>query len=204
MINNKENSDREGFDKRLTVELIRKAKGGNAEAFFELKKQYTPLLESLIYKHTLPEMLRQESDDMQQEALIAFCNAVCSYDCDFEGVEFGLYAKICIENCLASYKRSYIRRHQNISLPIESAEELTDLTVTDPLQLLVEKEKTDELVRSIKNVISEYENRVWWMYVSGMSPSEIAKVIGKSDAKSVSNAIYRIRKKLRAVIGNQH
>jgi DNA-directed RNA polymerase specialized sigma24 family protein len=88
-------------------------------------------------------------------------------------------------------------------LPLESVEGVVDYSSPDPLQMIVAKEKTEELVRSIKNNLSDYENRVWWMYVSGMSPSEIAKEIGEVDAKSVSNAVYRIRKKLRNVIGSQ-
>ena len=60
---------------------------------------------------------------------------------------------------------------------------------------------TEELVKSIKKNLSDYENRVWWMYVSGLSVSEIARRIGVVEPKSVSNAVYRIRKKLRAVIG---
>ena len=38
------------------------------------------------------------------------------------------------------------------------------------------------------------------MYVSGMSVSEISRAVS-ADSKSVSNAIYRIRKKLRETLG---
>ena len=203
MINNMSSSDKESVESRDTIDIINKARDGESESFFELKRKYTPLLESLVIKHTLPEMLREEADDMRQEALISFCNAIYNFDCENEGVEFGLYAKICIENRLISYKRSYLRRHKSESLPLESVEGVVDYSSPDPLQMIVAKEKTEELVRSIQNNLSDYENRVWWMYVSGMSPSEIAKEIGEVDAKSVSNAVYRIRKKLRNVIGSQ-
>ena len=68
------------------------------------------------------------------------------------------------------------------------------------LQSIVDEESTADLVRTIRAKLSNYENRVWWMYVSGMSVSEIALALGGADPKSVSNAVYRIRKKLKGVI----
>ena len=180
--------------------LIQSAKSGDSEGFAKLKAMYTPLLESQIVKHTSPDMMPQDIEDMRQEAFVIFCNAVCNFDLQSSGVEFGLYAKICIENGLASFVRSYIRRRNKATLPLESAADLPDLGYTDVLQAMIDREHTDELVRTIKDSLSDYENRVWWMYVSGMSVSEIAKRIGGVEAKSVSNAVYRIRKKLRAII----
>ena len=43
------------------------------------------------------------------------------------------------------------------------------------------------------------ENRVFEMYVSGMSAAEMAKRLDVSE-KSVSNTVYRIRKKLKSVL----
>ena len=93
-----------------------------------------------------------------------------------------------------------LRRRNRVVLPLESAEQLPDMASIDLLQALIDKQHTEDLVRTVRNNLSDYENRVWWMYVSGRSVSEIASDIGNVDAKSVSNAVYRIRKKLRAII----
>ena len=53
-----------------------------------------------------------------------------------------------------------------------------------------------ELYRRIESVLSPYENHVWWLYLSGQTTSAIAASLNK-DERSVQNAIYRIRKKLR-------
>ena len=199
-INQKESNDSVSGEKEELFLLIERAKGGDSDAFDKLRAMYTPLLEGRISKHTAPDMMPQDVDDMRQEAFVIFCNAVCNFDLENGGVEFGLYAKICIENGLSSFVRSYIRRRSRAALPLESAVDMPDENSSDFLQAVIDREHTEELVRSIKGSLSEYENRVWWMYVSGMSVSEIARRIGNVEPKSVSNAIYRIRKKLRTIV----
>ena len=187
----------EAFDLNLALES---AKNGNNDAFSSLKERYKPLLESQVLKHTVNDMMPQDIEDLREEAFVIFCNAVCNFDLTNVDVEFGLYAKICIENGLTSFVRSYLRRRKKATVSLESAEKLPASTLSDPLQAIIDKQRTEELVRNIKKNLSDYENRVWWMYVSGMSVSEIANAIGSVEPKSVSNAIYRIRKKLRTIV----
>jgi DNA-binding CsgD family transcriptional regulator len=49
---------------------------------------------------------------------------------------------------------------------------------------------------AVRNNLSQYEYKVWSLYVSGKTAKDIGKIVGV-DEKSVNNAIYRIRKKLR-------
>ena len=58
-----------------------------------------------------------------------------------------------------------------------------------------------ELYLRIRAALSTYENQIWWLYHSGRTAKEIAGVLGKSE-KSIQNAIYRIRRKLRTEIPN--
>ena len=184
-------------EKEKLYEQISKARDGSQEALNYLKSKYAPLIESQISKHSLDDMTAQDIVDIREESLVIFCNAVCNYDLS-AGVEFGLYAKICIENGLISFVRSYSRRKKRFVLPLERAEGSGD--APNFLQSIVDEESTADLVRTIRAKLSNYENRVWWMYVSGMSVSEIALALGGADPKSVSNAVYRIRKKLKGVI----
>ena len=188
-------------DKEEVCSLILRAREGSSEAFGALKGRYTPLIESQVAKHTLSDMNPQDVEDIRQEALTIFCNAVCNYDVSADEVEFGLYAKICIQNGLISYVRSYSRRKKRLPLSLDD-KAVQDKTVAsvDFLQALVNKENMTALVRIIGKSLSDYENKVWWMYVSGMSVSDIAQALGGVPQKSVSNAIYRIRKKLKSVI----
>ncbi len=184
------------------ISLIQNAQNGSQESFELLKDRYRPLIESCSHRHFLPGMTSQDMEDMCQEALVHFCNAVCSYDTSAEGVEFGLYAKICINNGLASFVRSYLKRNRSRALSLETSVHNYELSAaeSDLLQQLVDKENAAELVEAIRSRLSDYENRIWWLYVSGLSIKEIEERVGAQDSRSVSNAVYRIRRKLRKSI----
>ena len=183
---------------------IKKAQAGDQSSFDVLKEQYKPLIESCSQRRILVGVMNsQDEEDLLQEALVSFFRAVSNYDCELSGVEFGLYAKICIDNALVSFIRSYLKanRGQTVSLECKEGELEESDQQDDLLQSLVDREKEAELVRVVRAHLSDYENRIWWLYVSGKSISAIAAEIGAPSSKSVSNAIYRIRKKLRTVVG---
>ena len=190
---------RSSLDREKLLSLVEKAREGSQDALDALKHQYAPLIEGSISRHTLKGMPLQEQIDIREEANIIFSTAVCNYDSSAEGVEFGLYAKICLENGLVSYIRSYMRRKRNPVLSLDSVDVPSGDT-SSFLQSIVDREDEANLVKLIKSKLSDFENRVWWMYVSGMSASAIAAALGNTDPKSVSNAIYRIRKKLRGIL----
>ena len=190
----------DGDEKRShVVELIKMAQSGSEEAFFSLKKIYDPLIEGRVYKNTLYEMTGDDVEELRGEALVQFCRAVCNYDLSVDGVEFGLYAKICVDNGLKSFIRSYNRRKQKTAFSLDG--ELGEQSsYHDIMQDVIDRENLSALVGVIQGSLSEYEGRVWWLYASGISVAEIARKLNVNDAKSVSNAIYRIRKKLRSKI----
>ena len=180
--------------------FISEAQAGSNEALDELKRRYTPLLEGSASRFAHEGMSSQDREDIRQEALINFLNAVFSYDLSMAGIEFGLYAKICIENGLVSFLRSFERRNRVSQISLDSVSSSADRgAAKDMLGLMAEREQAIILAGRISAVLSEYENKIWWMYVSGISVREIARSIG-ADSKSVSNAVFRIRKKLRKMM----
>ena len=66
----------------------------------------------------------------------------------------------------------------------------------DPSSRLLEEERLSYLFKIIRNTLSSYEYNVWELHLAGLSTAEIAKKLN-TDSKSISNAIYRIRAKLR-------
>ncbi len=185
---------------------IKNAQNGSQESFELLRKLYSPLIESCSHRHIVDGMNIQDIEDLRQEALVNFYRAICSYDCASEGVEFGLYAKICIDNGLVSFVRAYRRGSRKVTISLDDGEpDLIDSEgETDFLQSFIDSEKEAELVRKVRKQLSDYENRIWWRYVSGKSVAAIAAEIGAPSAKSVSNAIYRIRRKLRSVLSGNN
>ncbi len=189
-------------EKQLIRELINKVRTSESEesqrAFEDLLDRYDPLIRSSVAKITEDCLARPFADDLKQEATMVFYNAILTYDTDQTEVEFGLYAKICISNALISQLRSLKKR---------AAEPLADTESNnffvyeseDPSENILEQERVKALYAVIRKNLSSFEYKVWQYYMSGRTAREIGLLVGK-DERSISNAIYRIRKKLRAVL----
>ena len=187
------------------LDLLCAAKTGDQQAYAVLLERYAPMLRTMVGKYAASDMSEADLEDLRQEASVVFCSAVQTYDTSKEGVEFGLYAKICVGHGLASAMRVFRRQRQHTLLSLEGEgliEQNPGLLGSEASvsEALIDKERMEALQLTIQRALSSYESRVWWMYVSGASASHIAQVLGK-DEKSVSNAIYRIRRKLRQVLG---
>jgi RNA polymerase sporulation-specific sigma factor len=111
-------------------------------------------------------------------------------------VGFGLYAKICIANALISQLR-VLKKRKAERLSETSDDGLFVNDSEDPSLKILEQESLSSLYSVIRGNLSDLEYRIWQLYMSGRTAKEIANVIDK-DERSVNNAVYRIRKKLRA------
>ena len=185
---------------RPLLEIVRNgAQNASAqEAFASLLSRYSPLIESLVSKFSDGDSVYTSKDDLRQEATVVFYNSILTYDMEQNDVEFGLYAKICIYNALVSHMRM-MKRSVAETLTDSPPESLFPHDDDDPSSKILEQEKIKALYSIIRKNLSDLEYRVWQMYMSGRTASEIAALISK-DEKSVSNTIYRIRKKLRALL----
>ena len=182
--------------------LIKSAQNGDQIAFEELLARYTPLISSMTQRCAQGVLSKFELEDMRQEAVFSFFKALKHFDTAQQNVDFGLYAKHCIRNCLVSHWRKQKRREPLYLVEDEEIFELAEDTESNPVAHVVEEESYEALSRLIHSSLSEYENRIWWMYLSGRTAREIAESL-KKDEKSVQNAIYRIRRKLREIIPYQ-
>ncbi|MBE6641635.1 MAG: sigma-70 family RNA polymerase sigma factor [Ruminococcaceae bacterium] len=174
--------------------LISSAASGDDSAFARLLEHYAPLINAEVsgFKNC-----GFDEDDVRQEAYIAFFRAVKSYTGTDRSVSFGLYAKICIKNRLISAVRKF-SRYRDGEVP-DALEPRTDDPVCDPYELLAGKENAALLKATVDRLLSVYEKTVLHYYIAGFSPSEIALRIGK-DERSVSNALFRIRGKLKCLL----
>ena len=175
---------------------IQRIREGDQDAFSELLGEYTPLVAAEVSRRG-SGLVEQDVEDLRQIAVVALYRASLSYDLAQSEVEFGLYAKICISNALVSHYRMLLRRVPEISLESVS---LAEESAEDPASRIMEEEALAALYARIRSLLSGYENRVWGLFVSGRSAKEIAKLLNK-DTHSVENAVYRIRQKLRAALG---
>ena len=188
------------MEKEKIRSLVFLAQSGDQTAFSELLEVYDPLINSTVSKFKVDGMIDTDVEDLRQEATLAFYSALLSYDPSISEVEFGLYAKVCICNRLVSQVR-IIKKHIQSRVLTYSTEDIIRYVAEDgdPSKNIVEREAERSLMKLISDNLSELENRVFEMYVSGMSASEMSKRLGISE-KSVSNTVYRIRKKLKSVL----
>ena len=70
---------------------------------------------------------------------------------------------------------------------------------SDPAFRLIERENEEALRELIARNLSDFEKQVGENYLAGKSSKQISEEIGKSE-RSIDNALYRIRKKLRGLI----
>lgn len=187
-------------DKTKISGLISDVRRGDQKAFSRMLEMYKPLMDSLVRKFCADGAVKPFEEDLRQEAVLVFYNSILTYDESQTEVEFGLYARICVSNALVSQLRSIKKR---------SAEQLTESGGTDmlpcteggddPSERILEQENLKYLYSVIRSSLSDYEYRIWQYYMTGRTARDIGALIGK-DEKSVSNAIYRIRVKLRKVL----
>ena len=86
-------------------ELLHAVCEGDQDAFEVLLVQYRPLIDRSVSRFGGKLYSEESREDMRQEAMAAFYDAIRSYRTDQEKVEFGLYAKVCIGNRLISHLR---------------------------------------------------------------------------------------------------
>ena len=179
-------------------ELILSVRNGDQEAFVTLLHKYKPLIESSVNRFSSDESFSLYHEDLKQEAAVVFYNSILAYDLDQTEVEFGLFAKICIHNALVSQLR-LLKKRSAETLEITPDDLFFAQDSDDPSVKVLEQERLKSLYAVIRKNLSDMEYSIWQLYVSGRSAAEMARLLGISE-KSVSNAVYRIRKKLRALL----
>ena len=178
--------------------LIDLVVSGDSDAFTELVEIYNPLLKKILNSYATEEMSKEDVEDLSQEELIAFYRAIINFDKEQSDVEFGLYAKICITNSMISYKRAAAKKSNEALVGDDEMNSITD-PEGEVSRFFEMRENERALGEQIEKTLSAYENEVWSYYVNGCSSKEIAKKLN-SNEKSIDNAIFRIRKKLKTLL----
>lgn len=184
----------------IVKSLILKVRESNQTAFEELLDLYTPLITSFLNKFSANNVAPQDIEDFKQELTMVLYNSSLSFDVEQNEVSFGLYTKICMNNALVTQLRALNKRRDTAAVMLEydSGVEEWAIPQESPEHELIEREKLKEINRKIESVLSEFENKVWKMYIAGYSTKEMAQAVNKNE-KSVDNAIYRIRNKLKPI-----
>lgn len=161
-------------------------------------EEYTPFVKS---RAAFYQCRGLEKEDLFQEGMIGLISAIYRFDADFH-VPFGAFAKICIDNkILAAVRQAGRLKNSPLddSVPLDEAD--GKLPLSDDkvlwLQRLVEaKEQVASIKEKIELHLTKMERDILMLHLRGYSYEEIAGEL-HIDVKSVGNALYRVRKKLR-------
>ena len=185
------------------------AKSGDSEALEFLIGKYKNFVRMIARKYFL---MGADDEDTIQEGMIGLYKAVRDFDPD-KAYTFKTFAGICIErNILSAVKAA--GRQKNIplntyisfSLPLDGED--TERTFidglvhddgSDPEVIYISKEKDAEFAAKLGGELSDFEKSVLKRFLHGESYREISESLNKP-AKSVDNALQRIKRKLEKLI----
>lgn len=187
--------------------LHRLAISGNKEAEEQLVKRYSRLVRACARPYFLAG---GDSEDLIQEGMLGLLSALREYSPD-GGASFRTFAELCIRRRLysaiksaAGSKHAPLNNYVSLESPaFDGNRTKSDSTLhavfrREPEDLLIDKERSDEILSDFAVHLSGLEAEILGLYLQGLSYREISDRIDKP-LKSVDNAVQRVRKKLAQV-----
>lgn len=138
-----------------------------------------------------------EFDDLAQEGFLAFLRAAETFE-PKRGSAFAAFADVCVTNGIRSAVRRLSRGAEGLGAVEDLQEERGTEDAYTPENIWVEKEAEAGLYEKISELLSKKEWDIFKLYVGGAPCGEIAEKLG-IPKKSVENAVFRIRKKLKTL-----
>lgn len=198
------------YEQATDEELIHRLRGGEESIMDYICDKYKNLVRS---KAKSMYILGGDSEDLIQEGMIGLFKAVRDYDSGRDA-SFYTFADLCISRQMytavqASKRQKHIPLNSYVSLyssPSEQegeerklVEELSDRSGLNPEELFLDKERVAYLEKVIEHELSSFEKQVLDLYITGMSYTQIAKVLGR-DEKSTDNALQRLKSKIKKML----
>ncbi len=164
--------------------------------YAELFKRFEPLIKSEVSEcvKKLPSGSEFDREELESEAMMALYKAYQSYRAG-KNVTFGLYAKICIHNKLISCSRKINSKRRKR----QREEERRALSATHDAsaeESFMSQLRGKSVEAVIEKECSRLEKKIFSLYLEKKSYAEIAGIVGR-DVRSVGNAVYRVKRKLR-------
>ncbi len=189
--------------------LIALAKQGRADAYDRIVKRYYSFVRLKASSYFL---IGGDADDLIQEGLVGLYKAVRDFRTDRES-SFRNFAELCItRQIITAVKTSTRNKHTPLNeyisfsqTPAASGgdgeptldEMLPGPRVHDPVNQAISSEELHSLVACLSSVLAELESAVLALYLDGYSYEVVAEQLN-CDAKTVDNALQRVKRKVGA------
>lgn len=197
------------FEQAADEELIVRLRDGEKQITDYIMEKYKNLVRS---KAGSMYILGADRDDLIQEGMIGLFKAIRDYDSGRDA-SFFTFAELCISRQMysavqAAGRMKHIPLNTYISLygnGTEHGEEedgilsiLADHGL-NPEDFVIDRENVEQLEKKMEQELSGFEKQVLDLYITGMSYSQIARVLGR-DEKSTDNALQRVKGKIKKMI----
>ena len=204
--------DFDKFQEKLDEEIVVEAKRGSREAQEYLISKYENFVKAKAKSYFL---IGADKEDIYQEGMIGLYKAIRDFRPD-KLASFKAFAELCVtRQIITAIKTATRQKHiplntyVSLNKPVydeESDRTLMDVIsgakVTDPEELVVNREELASIENEIGEVLSELEMEVLMSYIEGKSYQEIACDLDRH-AKSIDNALQRVKRKLEKCLGKR-
>ena len=175
-----------------------------------LFEKYKYIIDIIIKKYIISaNILNIEYNDLYQEALVGFSDALASFKED--KASLATFITLCVERRLQKViaKQGRLKNkvlqeslsldhiYEKYQVPLKDI--LSDDGKSDPLNSVTDSEVLTELETMIKDRLSKSEYNVYSLMINGFNYMEIAKILNKTP-KQIDNAMQRIKSKVRKIL----
>ncbi len=196
-----------GLTDEQLVETAQQGEDGAAEYLFA---KYRSIILSKAKSYFIAGADR---DDIMQEGLIGLHKAIRDF-CPDKGASFRPFAEMCItRQVITAVKAASRQKHAplnyylSLDKPIytdgtdrQLIDILPDQQVSDPEEVFLVREELDLVRSSLRAMLSDFEYRVFLLYLREQSYREIAYLL-ETTPKAVDNALCRVKRKIEEKIG---
>ncbi len=194
VVNNNAENDNRPQENRCGILPFSEDKG--FEHLSEIYKDFLPLIKSRVARYSGDSA---EFDDMVQEASIGFLEAIRSYRKELSG--FTAFAILCIDRKLFdcfkhNSRKGAVPKHGTVPLDTVADAAVCNPFPDNPESIFIAQEEYKKYIDLAKGRLSDLEFNVFRLFIGGMSYREISGKL-EIDEKSVSNAMQRVRLKLK-------
>ncbi len=200
------------FCDMLDEEIIILAKQGDIKAQEYLISKYENFVKAKAKSYFL---IGADREDIYQEGMIGLFKAIRDFKAD-KLSSFKAFAELCVtRQIITAIKTATRQKHiplntyVSLNKPIYDEESdrtlldvLSEAKVSDPEELIINREELKNMHSEIGGVLSNLEMEVLMSYLDGKSYQEIACDLDRH-AKSIDNALQRVKRKLEKCITNK-
>ncbi len=201
----------EDINDQQLINMLHESSEDAKDILFE---KYKYIIDIELKKYSsMARVLGYDYNDLYQDALVGFSDALVSYRTD-KHAALSSFITLCVDRKLqVCIKKAGRLKNKllNESLSLEHVYDaytsplmdlLSDNKKNDPLENIVKEEKMIELVSSIRHSLSDREFEVYSLMVNGLKYDEIATLLNK-DLKQVDNTIQRVKAKIKKIVDDR-